>query len=99
MDLNKKSIEELNALKVQIEEKICEKTELEKRQALDDARQLVAGRGFVLEELLANKPKKPAVAKFRDPENPSRTWSGRGRRPDWIKSALAKGIEEDDLRI
>jgi DNA-binding protein H-NS len=30
-------------------------------------------------------------AKYRHPENPDLTWSGRGRRPAWIRDAVEAG--------
>ena len=33
------------------------------------------------------------------PENPDATWSGRGRQPDWFKSAIAAGKAPEDLEI
>jgi DNA-binding protein H-NS len=41
--------------------------------------------------------KYPAVSpKYRNPEQPSETWSGRGKRPRWLTAALSAGhtIEE-----
>jgi DNA-binding protein H-NS len=41
--------------------------------------------------------KLPAVSpKYRNPEHPSETWSGRGKRPRWLTAALTAGrtIEE-----
>ncbi|WP_084465111.1 H-NS family nucleoid-associated regulatory protein [Rubellimicrobium thermophilum] len=32
------------------------------------------------------------------PDNPSQTWSGRGRRPRWVREAEAKGLTLEDLR-
>jgi DNA-binding protein H-NS len=37
--------------------------------------------------------------KFRNPEDPSETWSGRGRQPRWVMAFLAAGRAIDDLRI
>lgn len=37
--------------------------------------------------------------KFRNPADPTQTWSGRGKRPHWFKAALAKGKKEKDLLI
>ena len=36
--------------------------------------------------------------KFRHPENPALTWSGRGRRPGWYKEAIKAGAKLEDLR-
>ena len=30
-------------------------------------------------------------AKYRDPQNPSNTWSGKGRKPAWLKEYLDQG--------
>jgi len=41
---------------------------------------------------------KPALpVKFRDQDG--HTWSGRGKRPNWFKSALASGKSPEDLAV
>ncbi len=37
--------------------------------------------------------------KYRNPDNPAETWTGRGRKPRWVVAALEKGLTLDDLRI
>ena len=37
--------------------------------------------------------------KYRNPADPSQTWSGRGKRPRWYVAALAAGKKEKDLLI
>ena len=37
--------------------------------------------------------------KYRNPENPSETWAGRGLRPRWLTAALKTGKKLDDFRI
>ena len=40
------------------------------------------------------------AAKYRDPDNPENTWSGRGKRPRWMQSHLkAKKYGLDDMKI
>ena len=36
--------------------------------------------------------------KFRNPDAPSQTWSGRGRQPMWVRRLLAAGKTMEDLR-
>ncbi|UPK05865.1 H-NS histone family protein [Bradyrhizobium sp. 170] len=44
--------------------------------------------------------KYPAVLpKYRNPSDPSETWSGRGKTPRWIKAALASGGKLGDYKI
>ncbi|HVV97139.1 MAG TPA: H-NS histone family protein [Rhodanobacteraceae bacterium] len=37
--------------------------------------------------------------KYRNPADPSQTWTGRGKRPRWFSAALASGRKEKDLLI
>jgi DNA-binding protein H-NS len=39
------------------------------------------------------------AAKYRHPENLDLTWSGRGRRPTWIRDALEAGRQLTDFEI
>lgn len=45
------------------------------------------------------KAKKPVAPKYRNPDDSSMTWSGRGRKPLWIEKAIADGKALDDLLI
>src|ERR1700724_2207916 len=37
--------------------------------------------------------------KYRNPENPSETWAGRGLKPRWLAAALKSGKKLDDFLI
>jgi DNA-binding protein H-NS len=37
--------------------------------------------------------------KYRNPADPSQTWTGRGKRPRWFNAALSSGKKEKDLLI
>ncbi|EDX89611.1 H-NS histone family protein [Alcanivorax sp. VBW004] len=43
--------------------------------------------------------RRPAKVKFRDPNNSSNTWTGRGKRPLWLQDALSKGANLDDFLV
>ena len=38
-------------------------------------------------------------AKYRNPDNPDETWSGRGRQPKWVQAAISHGRRLEDLAI
>jgi DNA-binding protein H-NS len=42
---------------------------------------------------------RPVAPKFRNPDNPSETWAGRGLKPRWVVSALKAGHKLEDLLI
>jgi DNA-binding protein H-NS len=37
--------------------------------------------------------------KYRDPQNPSETWAGRGLKPRWLAAAIKTGKKMDDFLI
>ena len=37
--------------------------------------------------------------KYRNPQNPSETWAGRGQQPKWMASQIAAGRKLDDFLI
>ena len=54
--------------------------------------------GFDINELFgrARKGKGSVAAKYRDPDNPSNTWTGRGRMPRWLAAATKGGKKKRD---
>src|SRR5512132_803057 len=44
-------------------------------------------------------PRGKVVQKYRNPDNPAETWSGRGRPPKWVQAALNRGQTLSDLAI
>ena len=39
------------------------------------------------------------VPKYRNPDQPSETWAGRGKQPRWLTAQLRSGKRIDDFRI
>jgi DNA-binding protein H-NS len=77
-----------------------EKRELEKRLAVlnrgiegADASQSYNANGKA-------RRKYPRVfPKYRNPQTPSETWSGRGKQPRWLAAALKTGRKIEDFKI
>ncbi|MEP7044307.1 MAG: H-NS histone family protein, partial [Dokdonella sp.] len=61
---------------------------------------LVKAEGFGLDEVFGRagsgrgKARGKVKPKYRNPADPSATWSGRGKRPRWFSAALAAGKKE-----
>ena len=101
VDLDSLSRDELEKLASDVQKAL--KT-LETRRKADARRALeqkAKELGFSLEELAANAPKGKSKSepRFRHPENPDVTWTGRGRQPAWIKDGLASGKTLEDFAI
>jgi DNA-binding protein H-NS len=45
------------------------------------------------------RPYPKVFPKYRNPKNPTETWSGRGRQPRWLSPQLRSGKKLDDFRI
>jgi len=69
---------------------IAEKNVLEDRLSQLDGRFRVQQTG---------KTPKRVFPKFRNPEQPSETWTGRGKKPRWLTEQLKSGKQLDDFRI
>ena len=60
---------------------------------------LAAKSGFTLADVLETKSgagssrrkASKVAAKYRNPKDASQTWTGRGRKPNWLAAALKKG--------
>ena len=96
LDLNSMSRKELQKLRRDVDKAIATLADREKKAALDAAEKAAAAHGFTLAELaVATKKgrsaKSKAPAKYRNPEDPSQTWTGKGRQPEWFKAGVAAG--------
>ena len=102
VDLSKMSLDDLKTLRKNVEKEIKEFKNRARSAALKDLQAVAKQHGLSVEEIVGKKGKsrKPAApAKYRNPADPSQTWSGRGRQPAWYKDALAKGKSAKSLEI
>ena len=68
-------------------------------EALAELEATAKKHGFTVAELTGSKAKAAAIAKYKHPENPTITWSGRGRQPQWFKEAIEAGSTPESLLI
>jgi DNA-binding protein H-NS len=47
----------------------------------------------------ARRPYPRVLPKYKNPEQPSETWAGRGKQPRWLTAQLRSGKKLDDFRI
>jgi DNA-binding protein H-NS len=104
IDLSKLNLEQLQALVPAAQERIAELEEKQRKQAFDKVRAAAEAVGMSPAELLkhfgAAKPaKKPVKPKYRNPGNAEETWTGRGRKPEWVAAWLKSGKELAELEI
>ena len=96
------SLSELKQLEKSVGRAITSFEERRKAEARAKVDELARELGYSFEDLAEaapNRKRSPSVAKYRHPENPELTWSGRGRKPGWIGDALAAGKSLEDFAI
>lgn len=102
IDYNALSLDQLKEINKKSAAAIASYENRQRKEALSKATEIAKAAGFSsLEEMMASQPVKAAKAepKYRHPDNPEMTWSGRGRKPSWIAEALEAGKSLDDFAI
>ncbi|WP_204113538.1 H-NS family nucleoid-associated regulatory protein [Shimia biformata] len=105
IDLTSMNSAELEKLQKDVEKALKSVRTREIEAARKAAEKAVAEFGLTLADVAGggkpgkSRSKSVAAAKYRNPKAPEQVWSGRGRRPDWIKAALDSGADLDDLMI
>ncbi|MGP1356897.1 H-NS histone family protein [Roseicyclus sp.] len=99
VNLEKMSLEDLKALQKEVEAAIKGFEKRKKKEALVAAQKAAQEHGFSLDEILSEKSGSKGLPKYANPADPDQTWTGRGRQPTWVKDALAKGKNLEDLAL
>ena len=98
-NLDKMSYAELLKLQKRVEEAISAKRVEDAADTKEQLRAVAEKAGFDLNELFGRRRGKRGASsvKFRNPKDTSQTWSGRGRKPNWIVDAVKKGAKLDSF--
>jgi DNA-binding protein H-NS len=101
IDFDKMSLKEMRDLRIRLDRAINSYEDRKRREALVAIEEAAREHGFNLAELTGNKPSRAGTVapKYANPQDPTMTWTGRGRKPRWVQDNLAEGKELDDLLI
>lgn len=103
MNLDRYNSQQLRELKAEIDVEIKKRRREELREAQRELRTVAERHGFSLAELVPGQGARTSVSrgvpKFGHPDDPSKTWSGRGRKPNWIKEWEEQGRSIDELLL
>ncbi|MCA0922207.1 H-NS family nucleoid-associated regulatory protein [Pseudooceanicola nanhaiensis] len=90
------SLDQLKKLQRETDAAIKSYQDRERKKAIAAIEAKAQEMGFSLSELTggAVKSRKVNPPKYRNPQDATQTWSGRGRQPGWVKEILAS---EGDL--
>ncbi|QHO77808.1 histidinol phosphate phosphatase [Bradyrhizobium sp. CCBAU 051011] len=81
------TVDELWTLHVEVSQILQQKIQQEKLRIDERLRQL------------ASPSRSCPPVKYRNPDQPSETWTGRGKQPRWLVAQLKLGKRIDDFRV
>jgi len=99
--IDKLSLKELLELRTRVEKALVTVQERERVALRQKMESMAKDAGFGLSELIGGRSTKgkTVAAKYMNPDNPSETWTGRGRKPKWLVAKLDKGKKMADFTI
>ena len=99
-DFENLSVNELEVLLEKIAAILMAKISTEKKLLEDRLAQLNGSLHFEQSAKTPERRPYPTVLpKYRNPERPSETWTGRGKKPRWVTAQLSSGKQIDDFLI
>jgi DNA-binding protein H-NS len=101
-DIEKMSLIELKEMETRIARLVIQRREEERAALKEQIAALARQHGFDVRELIGRGRggNGAGAAKYRDPENPENTWSGRGRMPRWLVAATKGGkVKKEEFLI
>lgn len=105
VDLKNMSKRELEKLERDVSKALEKIQKKELKKVRLEMEKLAAAHGLSLDDVISTTParkkgpKTKSAPKFANPNDPSQTWTGKGRQPDWFKTAIAAGTSPDSMAL
>lgn len=100
VNVDKLPLKQLIELESKLKNAITTARERERAQVKQELAAYAEKHGFSLRDLVGARGRgKVSVPKYANPDDPSQTWTGRGRKPNWLVARLNKGAKLDQFTI
>jgi DNA-binding protein H-NS len=100
LNVDKLPLKDLLDLQTRVERAITVAKDRERAEIKQKIASMVEHAGFSVGELFGARGRgKSVAAKYMNPDNRSETWTGRGRKPNWLVAKLGKGAKMDDFAV
>ena len=105
LNVEKLSLKELIALEAKLAAAIATARQKERAEIKSKVAELAERHGFSISELFGGlgrgngRKKSVSIAKYANPDDQTDTWTGRGRKPNWLLARLKKGAKLSDFEI
>ena len=101
--IEKASYKELVEARDAIQAALAKRKDEERAEVKRKIAELATGSGFEINELFGGrrggKRMTAGAAKYRNPKDPSQTWTGRGRKPNWLVEAVSQGAKLESFEV
>ena len=100
-EIDRMSFRELQDLEAKIRRAKSAAQEKTRTDLKEKVEAMVAAAGFKVTDLFGGRGGKgrKVAAKYANPDDPSETWTGRGRKPRWLAAKLKDGDKMDKFLI
>ena len=95
-ELERLSTDDLWSLHIEVTQLLQQRIQQEKLRLEERLKLLQTPLSRVASE---RRPYPPVLPKYFNPDQPSETWAGRGKRPRWLVAQLKSGNRVEDFRI
>jgi DNA-binding protein H-NS len=100
-DLERMSFKDLQDLELKVRKAKASAQDRSRNEVREKVEAMVAAAGFKMSDLFGGRGGKgrKVAAKYANPDDPSETWTGRGRKPRWLAAKLKDGDKIDKFLI
>ena len=100
VNYDKMSVKELTDHIARAQKALAGAKERERADLKHKIASLAEHAGFSVGELFGGRGRgRSAAVKYMNPDNRSETWTGRGRKPNWLVAKVSKGAKLEDFAI
>lgn len=101
INYDKMSVKELTDHIARAQRALNQVKDRERSELKQKIASLAENAGFSVGELFGARGArgKSVSVKYMNPDNRSETWTGRGRKPNWLVAKLAKGAKMTDFAV
>lgn len=100
VNYDKMSVKELTDHIARAQRALAAAKDRERSEVKQKLASLAENAGFSVTELFGGRGRgRSAMVKYMNPDNRAETWTGRGRKPNWLVAKLSKGAKMTDFAL
>ena len=109
IDLKTMSRKELEKLAVNVEKALEKLRKKDLKKVRQEMEKIAAAHGVSVSDVLGGSParktkakaaaKPKSAPKYANPADKAQTWTGKGRQPEWFKTAVAAGKSPESMAL